>query len=132
MRYDCDDPAFVGDYLELSDSWSRAQVRAIWGAIPDDTANADEAEETFLALLRPKVLRVHLTCVDAEPITDVAELVPARTEQMDTRLYAWFGMVWVRHLSELANLGNALRRSLVATSATTTQTEPDPQSRNHS
>lgn len=133
MRYECDEPAFAGDYVELSDSWSRAQVRAIWASIPDDGIAQGDAEELFLALLRPKVLSVHLTCVDAQPITMASELVPWRTEQMDTRLYGWFGAVWVRHLSGLADLGNALRRKLFVISDTPIATvEAVPQNLNHS
>lgn len=109
MRYTPDDPAFEGDFIELSDSWSRAQVRAIW-----DIAGEDEG--AFLAALRPKIVALHLTCVDAPPICDVAELTPERTADMDTRLYEWFANAWVTHLVGLANLGNALGGKLLATS----------------
>ena len=108
MRYDCDEPAFAGDYVEFSDSFSRAQQRALW-----DVAGQDE--EAFLALLRPKILSLHLSCVDAEPITAAADLTSERADQIDTRLYTWFSYAWVAHLRGLSDLGNAAGRRLLST-----------------
>lgn len=122
-RYQPDDPAFAGDFIEFSDSWSRAQVRAAWDAIPDSTGIANLAAETaWLDVLRPKVIALHLSCVDAEPIVEPADLTPERTEQMDTRLYTWFGHAWIEHVNGLAELGNALGRQLRAMSAGSSQT----------
>jgi hypothetical protein len=104
MRYECEDEAFAGDFVELSDSWSRAQTRAIWAA--------GEDEAIFLDLLRPKIIALHLTCVDAPPITHADALTVERTDDMDLRLYQWFANVWWVHLRDLANLGNALGRRL--------------------
>lgn len=120
MRYEPDDPAFAGDFVEFSDSWSRAQVRDAWNAVPDAATAAvgDEAEDALFKLLRPKIVALHLTCVDAPPITDPADLTPTRTEQVDTRLYTWFASVWPVHLNGLSNLGNALRQGLFDTSVT--------------
>jgi hypothetical protein len=134
MRHDCDDEAFAGDFIEFSDSWSRAQVRSAWKIWAE--IEEEQGEARLLETLRPKIIALHLTCVDAEPITDPAQLTPARTEQMDTRLYSWFALVWMRHLRELADLGNALGRTLLAISGmevTTTETTMDAQpSLNHS
>jgi hypothetical protein len=130
MRYDCDDPAFVGDFVEYSDSWSRIQVRETWASLPElaEANVGDEAEDALLKHLRPKIVAVHLTCVDAPPIISPADLTPRRTEQLDARLYQWFAQSWVHHLNSLTQLGNALGRKLFATSdmslngATTTAT----------
>lgn len=101
MRYECEDEAFAGDFVELSDSWSRAQTRAIWAQQMQD-------EALFLDLLRPKIIALHLTCVDAPPIQTPADLIPERTDAMDMRLYRWFANVWWVHLRDLANLGEVL------------------------
>lgn len=124
MRYDCDDPAFAGDFVEFSDSWSRAQVRAAWAAIPDSATIANLAGEgVWLDAIRPKVVALHLTCVGEQdapvaPITDAAELTPERTEEVDTRLYTWFSKMWVDHMNGLSTLGNALGRQSSPSSAT--------------
>jgi hypothetical protein len=125
MRYDCDDPAFAGDFVEFSDSFSRAQQRAIWAAGGED-------EELFLSLLRAKIVSLRLSCLDAPPITQAADLTPERAEEMDIRLYTWFSYAWVAHLRGLADLGNALGRRLFSTSATIATMEADPVSLNHS
>jgi hypothetical protein len=124
--YKPDDPAFAEDFIEYSDSWSRAQVRATWASLPTvaTSTEGDEAEDALLAQLRPKIVALRLTCSDAEPITDPADLTPRRTEQIDTRLYEWFAQTWVVHLNALTNLGNALGRQLYATSATSSSREP--------
>lgn len=125
MRYDCDEPAFEGDYIEISDSFSRAQKREAWDAFGKD-------EELFLSLLRPKILGLHLTCVDADPITSAEDLTTERLDQMDVRMYTWFSCIWVAHSQGLTDLGNALGRRLFVISATIATTEAVPASRNHS
>jgi hypothetical protein len=128
MRYDCDDPAFAGDFIEFSDSFSRGQQRALWAA-------ASEDEALFLDILRPKILRLHLSCVEAEAITDPDDLTPERTLAMDVRLYTWFGYVWVVHLRGLSELGKACGLKLLDTyamGAPVATTEAVPASQNHS
>jgi hypothetical protein len=143
MRYDCDEPAFAGDYVEFSDSFSRGQVKATWVAygamlalindgkdVSDDEAEA--AEEKLLATLRPKIIAMHLTCVDAAAITSADDLTPARVADVDTRLWAWWTGVWPKHLNGLSESGNALRRRLQGISAITVATETAQAILNHS
>jgi hypothetical protein len=127
MRYDCEDEAFSGDFVEFSDSFSRGQQRAIWAA-------AGEDEALFLELLRGKVKALHLTCIDAPPITDPAELTPERTDSMDLRLFSWLSFAWVAHMRGLTNLGNALGRKLLGISviADIATKEAAPVNLNHS
>jgi hypothetical protein len=133
MRYECDDAAFAGDFVEFSDSWSRAQVRATWIAPdPKSGQTPEEAEERLLACLRPKILAIHLTCVDAPAIVAAEDLTVARTEQIDTRLYQWFASLWVVHLNNLANLGNVLGRTLFVISAPIATMEAALPNLNHS
>lgn len=121
-RYTPDDPAFAGDFIEFSDSWSRAQVRAAWGAVPDSATEGTD-DGPLLTVLRPKIVALRLTCVDAEPITQPAQLTPERSAEMDTRLYAWFASVWLVHLRSLADLGNALSGTLWPSSDTSKATK---------
>jgi hypothetical protein len=143
MRYECDEPAFAGDFVEFSDSWSRGQVKAVWlaydvmlallnGGEEIGDADAENAEEKLLSALRPKIIALRLTCVDADPITDAGDLTPMRAGDVDTRLWAWWTAVWPTHLRGLTDLGNALRRRLSVISATPVVTETVPASQNHS
>lgn len=138
MRYECEDSAFAGDFVEFSDSWSRAQVRATWekwAALPRTSVSDEEAsaaEESLLACLRPKIIALHLTCVDAEAISAAGELTAARTNDMDNRLYLWWVNVWIIHLQSLANLGNALGRTLFVISAPVATMEAALPNQNHS
>jgi hypothetical protein len=115
MRYECDDPLFAGDFIEFSDTFSRAEQRAL---------NVESArdEAAFLDLLRPKIKALHLSCIDAEAITRREDFTSERTEAMDLRLFGWFAVVWVRHLRGLLDLGNALGRNSSAISVAIRET----------
>jgi hypothetical protein len=127
MRYSFEDEPFAGDFVEFSDSWSRAQVRSAWASVDPP----DGSEAKLLDVLRPKVLALHLTCVDAPAITDPLDLTPARTEQLDWRLFSWFSGVWIKHLGELATLGNAYGRKLFAILEVPATMEPALVNQNH-
>jgi hypothetical protein len=128
MRYSFEDEPFAQDFVEFSDSWSRAQVRAAWAAVDQ----SEGSETKLLDALRPKVIALHLTCVDAPAITDPSDLTPARTEQLDWRLFSWFAGVWIKHLGELATLGNVYGRKLFATLDIVATMEPALANQNHS
>lgn len=115
MRYECEIDSFAGDFIEFSDTFSRGQQRALWAAAGEDDA-------LFLEHLRPKITALHLSCIDAEPITRPADLTPERTDAMDLRLYGWFGTVWLTHLRGLRELGNGLGRTSSAISVAMRQT----------
>lgn len=119
MRYECNDPAFAGDFVEFSDSWSRKEVRETWNTVPTSAEDIQDGDDDgpLLACLRPKIIALRLTCSGAPPITDPNDLTVERADDMDTRLYSWFAGVWMRHLRELRSLGNALRQGLFVTSA---------------
>lgn len=112
MRYECDDPAFAGSFIEFSESWSRGEVRAAWAA----------KEVDLLDILRRKITALYLPCVNGDPITDPDDLTPERLGDVDTRLYTWFANAWIKCMDDLANLGNALGRQLFVTSAGLTPT----------
>jgi hypothetical protein len=84
-----------------------------------------------LDVLRPKIIALHLTCVDAPAIDDPADLTPERTEQMDWRLFSWFAGVWIKHLGELNTLGNVYGRKLFVISEAVATMEPALESQNH-
>jgi len=128
MIYQFHEPPFEGDYIEYSDSWSRAQMRRAWAAVDDK----EQGEEKLLDALRPKILSLHLTCVDAPPITEPSELMAERTEQIDVRLYSWFAGTWVKHLAELATLGNAYGRTLFAISEVVATVDAPPNQNHYS
>ena len=125
MRYDCDHPDFAGDYIEISDRWSRAQTGAIFEA-------AGEDDELFWQLLSAKVLSLNLSCVDAPAITEAGDLTPARADDLDLRLFRWLNQCWMAHLNRLSDLGKALGRQLYATYDTPTPTVTALASPNHS
>jgi hypothetical protein len=128
MRYSFGEAPFEDDFIEYSDNWSRAQVRATWEAVDRENGGS---EANLLDRLRPKIIALHLTCGDGSPpITDPLELTPERTDEIDIRLYSWFAGTWVKHLGELATLGNAFGRTLFAISDVATVTAPESQ--NHS
>jgi hypothetical protein len=107
MRYTCDDPAAGGSFVEYSDRWSRGEQRTAWAA----------EDDALLDVLRPKIVAVRLLCADGHYLDDPAALTVEDLDAVDLRVFRWFAGTWVACLNDLANLGNAWRRQLFATSA---------------
>lgn len=112
MRYEIDDPAGGGSFVEYSDAWSRAEQRAAWAA----------EDDTLLDILRPKIVAMHLLCGDGGYLDSPADLTLEGIDRVDMRVFQWFAATWSVCLRDLANLGNAWRRQLFATSAPETAT----------
>lgn len=105
MRYECDIAGLESDYIELSDSWSRAEVRAFWAMTSRDGAD-------YGALMRRKLIALHLTCVDAEPLTTVEQFTEDNLEMLDMRAFQWLSFVPVAHVTRLGTLGETTRLRL--------------------
>jgi len=104
MRYCCDLPGFEDNFIELSDVWSRKQVKSFW----------QFEGEAYMALLKTKVVSCNLACPDGPPITEAFLFTEEGLEQVDFRIYHWVVNVPVKHVSELGTLSLACGRRLFA------------------
>jgi hypothetical protein len=119
MRYSCDIEGLEHNYIELSDVWSKKQIEAFLDA--DIEAN--------LVLLRPKIVSLSLARVDGEPITSADQVTNDSLEEIDFRVFHWFKVALVVHVTSMKKLGEASGWRLIAIvgeTATRTKTSPAP------
>jgi hypothetical protein len=113
MKYTCDLPELKECFIELSDSWTRKEVRSFW----------EFEGPAYLALVLSKLTAVHLVRPGQEPITEPVEFSAAVLDELDMRLVRWVSSVPVKHVSELGSLGEACGRRLFASTETNLETE---------
>ena len=114
-RYECDDPAFAGNFIEYSDAWSMREANAL-------TAGT-------LAQMIPtaasKVTAIHLDTVEGiEPIVEPGDFTNEALEDVDLRLYYWVVGTFAKIPGDIGRLGEALRRTLFVSSAETDGAPP--------
>jgi hypothetical protein len=113
-RYECDDPAFAGNFIEYSDAWSLREVDAAWNAPPSAMVEA----------VAHKVTALHLEMLDGDPLMEPCDLTDDNLQGVDLRLYYWLAGTFVKVTTDIGQLGKALRRTLFASSAETTDGAP--------
>jgi hypothetical protein len=117
MRLTCTIPGFEHCFVELSDRWTRREVRAF--------READTAEG--VAVLRRKITAIHLDCADGNHITAPDQMTDERLDEVDTQVYLWMPGALMIGLRELENLGfRAGLRLFDTTGEASTQTKPSP------
>lgn len=117
MRLQCNIEGFEQCYIELSDRWTRKELRDFYTTRVDDAAG----------LIQQKVVAIYIECADGQPITTADMLTEERLEQVDVQVYNWLPGAIMMGLRELENLGfrKGLGRSNI-TGATSTQATNSP------
>ena len=108
-EYKCDVDGFEKAFVIFNDVWSRGDVRAFW----------DTGGEDHLQLILSKVQGCRIPLVNGDVITDPADLTVDVLDDVDIRLWGWFVNQPTKHVAELQNLGEVLRR------LSSTGTEPE-------
>lgn len=119
MRLQCSIEGFEQCYLEISDRWTRKEMRDF------RTANLADTIDLFKA----KITGVHIECADGNHITTVEQMTDERLDQVDSRVYFWMPGALTQGLKELETLGflAGLRRYDI-TGENSTQANPSPAS----
>lgn len=104
MRIDCDVPGYEHCYIEMSERWTRREMRDFWQL---------QGEE-YLALIARKTvsLRLQVSDLGGDLLTDPADLTEAALDRLDYLLFSWFNTVPIIAVQELQRLGEATRRRL--------------------
>ena len=117
MRLQCNIEGFEQCYIELSDRWTRRELRDFFTTRVDDAAG----------LIQKKITAIYIECADGQPITTADQLTEERLEQVDVQVYNWLPGAIMTGLRELENLG--FRKGLGRSSTTgdsSTQKIPSP------
>jgi hypothetical protein len=92
-----------GNWVDISDAWTRGEVRAFYEAalVVDEKATA--------VILRVKLIGVHIYTANGDLLSD-ADALLARMDDLDVRLARWLSSGIMAALQELMSLGEARRR----------------------
>lgn len=96
MRYQCDIPGFEDCSFDVSERWTRGEVKAFFA----------ETGEPYLALIRAKLTAIHLTTVDGT-ISEPEQLTLAATDNIDLALWKWFSTAINKGVDDLYRMGEA-------------------------
>jgi hypothetical protein len=107
LIYKCDIPGLEDNFIELSDSWSRKEVRSFW----------ELKDDVYLALLQSKLIACHLARPGDTPITEPVAFTAEVLDTLDWRIVRWASTVPVAHVQALGELGEALGRRLFGSTA---------------
>ncbi len=121
MRLQCNIEGFEQCYIELSDRWTRRELRDFYTTRVDDAAG----------LIQKKITAIHIECADGEHITTADQLTEERLEQVDVQVYNWLPGAIMMGLRELENLGfrkGLGRSSTIGDSSTLKTPSPTPSS----
>ena len=106
IRIECTIDGLDDNWLQLSDTWSRREMRAWYTAV----LQADES--TWLPILQSKLLGVHMRLIDGTPIAD-ADVLIEQLDNMDVRLTRWLPHSVLGALMEMLALSESSRRILL-------------------
>ena len=100
MRIQCTLEDFPDCWVEVSETWTRAEERQLIGS------NADQ----WIELWQRRVVACNLRTVDGEFLTQPAAVTWDSIDQMDVRLTGFVGAVLSTAVQELRSLGKVSRR----------------------
>lgn len=106
IRIECTIDGLDDNWLQLSDTWSRREMRAWYTAV----LQADES--TWLPILQSKLLGVHMRLIDGTLIADANALIE-QLDNMDVRLTRWLPHSVQGALVEMLALSESSRRILL-------------------
>lgn len=112
MKYCCDIEGLEDNFIEMSDSWSRKEVRVLW-----DLQGAE-----YMALLQSKLISCRLTRPGDEPLTEPTAFLEEVADTLDWRIWRWLSSVPTKHVQSVGELGEASGRRLFV--STETNSEP--------
>jgi hypothetical protein len=99
MRYEYAESA----YVELSDSWTRREVREFMEA---------DGEGSLL------MLKSHIVSICLPGIASAEDITEEAIDEMDWQLWRWFSALPVAHLNSLYELGEKKRQQLLGIAGT--------------
>lgn len=99
MKYQCDIPGFEDCWFELSERWTRGELKAFFA----------ETGEAYLDLVRRKLTGIHML-TETGAIDTPEALTMEATDSVDIVLWKWFGTALNVGVDELYSMGEAHAR----------------------
>lgn len=102
MRYDCTIPGFENNFVEVSENWTRGDVRKYFALKGDE----------YMEFIRSKVVAIHLEMSDGV-IDSPDKFTNDNIDNVHLGVWRWVGMAIQKGVDDLYALGEAnARRSL--------------------
>lgn len=99
MRINCKLPGYEECFVEVSEKWTRGEIRRFWrGAL--GTGEESDADN----LLVQKTVAVHLVTADGMEIDDADDLNDEMLDSLDYELYIWLSNAYGEAIAELQKL----------------------------
>lgn len=105
MRYTCNVEGFEHCFVEVSERWTRGDVKNFF---------AMKGEE-YLALLRSKIVAIHLDATS--PIDAPEKLTSAAADDVDYQVWRWFSVAVQKGVDDLYSMGEENARRWLQGSA---------------
>lgn len=117
VRFAVTVPGLESDWVEVSEVWTRREVKAV--------LEADE--QALVGFLQTKLTGCHLTRPGADPLEEPGQIDADSLDELDLRLVDFLGTVLVQATAHLRSLGPLAGRLLSpgsdnSTKGTTSQT----------
>jgi hypothetical protein len=109
VRLECSLDDLVGNWIELSEIWTRAELKA-W-RLSIDGAFGAESDSVLFGLLEKQTVAVHMFMPDGTLIVTPSDLV-AKFDDLDSRLVRWLAAGITQAQRDLMNLAEARKRLL--------------------
>lgn len=103
MRYECTIPGHEANFVELSDHWTRGDVRQYFALKGDE----------YMDFVRSKIVTIHLQMEDGTAIDTPEKFVNDNIDNVHLHVWRWVGMAIQKGVDDLYALGEVnARRSL--------------------
>lgn len=99
MRYNSNVPGLEHCFVEISERWTRGDVKNFFALKGDE----------FLALVRSKVVAIHLEA-EGGAIDTPDKLTSDNADNVDYQLWRWFSVALQKGVDDLYALGEATAR----------------------
>jgi len=94
-------------FVEWDDVWSRKDVRVF--------TDEKTSSEDYFKILKEKIVSLRLPLSNGEVVEEIES--EDDLDEMDIRIWQWFALTPLKHISRLRELGEAKGLSLFTTSA---------------
>lgn len=99
MKYQCDIPGFEDCFVEISERWTRKELRLYFSAKGDE----------YVTFMQTKISSIYLETT-GEPIDEPGKLTLEASEDVDIALWKWLSTALTRGVDDMLSLGEAHAR----------------------
>ena len=97
MRYECDFPGYEDCFIEVSESWTRSEIRRFY-------ADGDKPE--WFEMIKSKIVSINLR-TSTGVIDSPEKFVESEVDDMDYQIWQWVSAALIKAHVDVRKLGEA-------------------------